>query len=289
MSRPDHSWILLNGKLRQSDEPVFGVEARSVRYGDGCFETWRSYEGAFLELQHHIERLSGAMEYLKIRAPATFARTDLVREVHELLKKNELIDHQAVVRLQVWREGSRGFAIPEGATSGYCISVSALPDIAESITLATVPTRRIPATSLDPHFKLSNSLNYIRSSTEARQQGADDALMQTVDGAVSETTIANIFWFSENTVYTPDETCDLLPGITRRIILKILETQLDLSCQQGSYSMQDIANAECIWVCNSVREIVPVRKVNNRTFDPSHPLLEELRNQFKEYRQNHLK
>lgn len=286
MNDQEKKWIIANGKYEYASTPLLPLESRAVRYGDGCFETFRSYKGAFLELQDHIDRLEGALAYLKISSPLSLERKSLKDQVHSLLRKNNLANEEAVVRLQVWRNGNRGFAIPSNANAGYSISVSPLPDIARSVSLSTVATRRIPSQALDPRFKLSNSINYIRASAEAQAQGADDALMQTIDGKVSETTIANIFWFIDEKVFTPSESCDILPGITRKLLIKLMKEELGITCNEGTFQPSDIYKAECAWICNSVREIVPIQQIDDHTLDRSHSFLDTIQQTFNTVRNN---
>lgn len=281
-------WTIVNDRLMEADTPVLPVESRAVSYGDGCFETLRSYAGRFLSWSAHMDRLRGAMAYLGM--PVTgFPDVDALREktVH-LLRKNDLVDKDAVVRLQVWREGGRGYKTDPAAAVSWAVQTGALPVSPAAIKLATVPTCRIPASAVDPRFKLSNGINYIRAAREAAAQGADDALMRTVDGWISETTIANIFWVSGNIVYTPSEACDLLPGITREILIRLIRDEGAFRLESGTYKMDKLAEAEAVWVCNSLREMVPVAAVGDRVFNPDHAVIVQLQQAFDEYKTRNL-
>jgi branched-subunit amino acid aminotransferase/4-amino-4-deoxychorismate lyase len=112
--------------------------------------------------------------------------------------------------------------------------------------------------------------------------------MTTVDGWISETTIANIFWLKEDVVFTPSEACDILPGITRRIILGLLKNQLNIAVKEGTFGMDEIKNAELVFICNSVKEIVPIAGIDETQFDTRHPLLEKMQSCFKAYRNRQL-
>ncbi|MDR8390321.1 aminotransferase class IV [Aliifodinibius sp. S!AR15-10] len=284
MSNSRQSWIIVNDQIHRRDELLIPVDARAVRYGDGCFETFRSYQGRFLKLEAHLERLKGALEYLRIIPSIELEDKSFREKILELLTENQLRDEDAVVRIQVWREGGRGFSISREADSGYCITVSKLPQISRAVSLATVATRRIPAEALNPRFKLSNSINYIQAATQASEQQADDALMLTVDGLVAETTIANIFWVNDQTVCTPSIDCDILPGITRNMILEILATKFDVSVREGQFTTADLKHADAAWICNSVRELVPVRKIDDQTFSLENSFFLKLKEAFKSYK-----
>ncbi|MDZ7693326.1 MAG: aminotransferase class IV [Balneolaceae bacterium] len=87
-------------------------------------------------------------------------------------------------------------------------------------------------------------------------------------------------------MYTPSETCDILPGITRKLLIRLVEEELGISCNEGTFQTSDIYAAECAWICNSVREIVPIRQIDDYTLDISHPFLDTLQQTFKAVRNN---
>jgi hypothetical protein len=74
-------WLIYKGEPTKVDEPGVPVQSRAVAYGDGCFDTLRSYGGHFLMLEQHIDRLHSAMEYLGIEMAAGLRKASL--ELHE--------------------------------------------------------------------------------------------------------------------------------------------------------------------------------------------------------------
>lgn len=285
----DTRWINFNGALHKADEPLVPAESRSVRYGDGCFETLRCYSGKFLKLAMHIERMTGGLEYLGITPPDILVAGKLKSTIRLLLDKNGLLESGALARIQVWREGARGFDATGMTGSGYSVSVCPLPVISKQVRLVTVATRRIPAVSVDPGFKLSNSINYIKATAEAKERQADDALMLTVDGLVSETPIANIFWMEGGTVRTPSRSCDILPGITRSLIVKAVAEMEGVSLETGEFTPGHLRSAEAVWISNSVREMVPVAAVDDVEYQVDHPLVARITSAFQSYRNRELK
>jgi len=285
---PDENHIILNGKLKPGDRPYVSISSRAVSYGDGCFETFRSYQGKFLALDQHVKRLNGALNYLGMKTKFEISEEKIRKESTELLQENHLDDKQALVRIQCWREGKRGYHTSADNPVSYAVSVSPLPDIPKSITLAKVETRRIPASALNPSYKLSNGINYIRARREASEQNADDALMLNTRGFISETTIANIFWIKNQHVFTPNIECDILPGITRGIFNNLVRLESNKTIIKGKFTISDIENAEAAFICNSLREMVPVRSLDNVDFDPDHAFIQVLKKLYEVYRDQHL-
>jgi branched-subunit amino acid aminotransferase/4-amino-4-deoxychorismate lyase len=283
------NWLIYDGKITRADQPVVPVVSRGLMYGDGVFDTLRAYRGNTLLLEQHITRLHSGMEMLGMESPNDLEIGILRKELWKLLEKQQLLHTDAIVRLQVWRDGQRGYH-PQGKSDiHYSITVSACPDNFTTPTLATVDQRRIPSQSMPSTAKFTNGINYILAAQSATDKGGDDALMQTVDGFVSETTIANVFWVKGDTIYTPDEECDLIPGITRKIILDILEENNRWKSRQGKYSLDHLYDADAVWICNSVREVLAVKQIDDQDFEVDHPAIEQLQNRYTVFRRDNVK
>lgn len=266
-------YMILNGELIQESAAVISPLNRGMMYGDGCFETLRSYAGKFLGWEDHIERLESGFNYLDMNAP--FSSSDLREQVHKLLKQNQLEHDEAMIRIQCWRDGGRGYA-PKTKDAHWMIQASEFPAQEKEIKLSVAETRCIPSEALERKYKLSNGLNYVKAAQEAVKHSCDDALMLTVSDKVSETTSANIFWVKEGKVYTPSPACDLLPGVTRSLVLDVIRS-LGLPFEESEYLLSDIRQAEAVFCTNSLLEIAEVISLDKTRFEVNHPLVMKIK------------
>lgn len=290
MTTQDNRWIIYDGKLRPAEEPVANATSRGLMYGDGLFETIRVYEGQTLFFENHVDRLAAGLHTLGMDIAQLPEPGKIRDQIRRLLRKNQLLNRDAIVRLQFWREGERGYNPQSSAVIRYTATASGCPDYREtSARLATVSTRRIPSESLPSGGKFTNGINYILAAQEAAAQDADDALMQTVDGWISETTIANIFWISRGQIYTPSTDCDLIPGITRQALIEIIGRHSTFKVREDRYSIETLYEAEAVGLCNSVREITAVLQVDDHEFSRDHPVLNELQQLYSDFRNQNLK
>jgi branched-subunit amino acid aminotransferase/4-amino-4-deoxychorismate lyase len=247
--------IYYNGEWVSEADAQVSVQSRSVAYGDGCFDTFKVEQGQVLDLRAHLNRLEATLNWLDIELTAS--RKDWPSLIQQLIQRNQLQNEKVLIRIQAWREGERGYNTT--STRGSLVMVAKkLPEFPAQIRLATVDTRRIPSVALPPQFKLSNGINYIRASREARNAGFDDAVMLTLRNEISETPIANIFWTVGKTLYTPAKTCDLLPGITRQFVLSSIAERLGYSIQEVIVKRSELDKPELVFICNSLREITGV-------------------------------
>ncbi|MGD8427294.1 MAG: aminotransferase class IV [Balneolaceae bacterium] len=279
---------IFNGRLIAAGTPVAPVTSRGLMYGDGIFETFRSYSGRSLLLAEHLDRLKTGLECLEINRPPGLEIKSVECMVRTLLQEKKLLERDAIVRLQVWREGSRGYIPDINSPSHFSIIATECPDTFSCPKIVTVNRRRVPEEALPSCYKLTNSINYILASREAEQKGGDDALMQTVDNWVSETTLGNIFWIKNETIFTPSKQCDLLPGITRKIVIELI-LQNDLwKIRQGKFLPDHVMNAESVFITNSVRELLAVKQVDKQYFDVGNHVYKTIRDRFINFRNAHL-
>lgn len=286
MSNKDR-FALVNGTFTKNEAPAVPVTSRGLMYGDGCFETLRSYKGSFFKLDEHLRRLQQGLHFLSISLPDDLQSSNISELLAQLIEKNKLQNQDAVLRLQVWREGKRGYAT-DASRSAYAVTLSPLNQLPPSYALATVSTCRVPSAALPARYKFTNGINYIKAATQARGKGADDALMQTIDGFVSETTVANIFWMKGDTIFTPSKDCDVLPGITREAVLQCLLNHMGREVKQGKYPLEAVKNADLVWICNSVKEIAAVHQIDQTVFNTSAAFFEEMHTVFESYLRNKL-
>jgi len=279
-----NNWLIFDGNITPADQPVVPVVSRGLMYGDGVFETLRTYHGKTFLLEDHIARLHSGMHILGMAVEPDLEIEVLKEQLWKLLEKQQLIHKDAIIRLQVWRDGQRGYHPQDDNSTHYSITASACPDDFSPPKLTIVDQRRIPSQSMPSSAKFTNGINYILAAQQAADKGGDDALMQTIDGFISETTIANIFWIKGDVIFTPDEECDLIPGITRKIILDIIEESNRWKCREGKYSLDHVLDADAVWICNSVREVLAVETIEDEKFDIDHSAIEELQNRYTAFR-----
>ncbi|MCH2449497.1 MAG: aminotransferase class IV [Gracilimonas sp.] len=283
MSEP--IYIILNGKLVEEQEAKISPANRGMMYGDGCFETIRYYAGSFLRWNRHYQRLKGGLEYLGIN-PA-FTADELMEQVLSLLEANQLAEKESMVRIQCWREGGRGYAA-DSISMNWMIQAVVIVSGASPLKLTVAETRCIPSVALQRKYKLSNGLNYIKAAQEASRRQCNDSLMLTMHAKISETTSANIFWVKENEVYTPDDDCDLLPGVTRRIVMEVVSS-LGIVLIKGKFNLSEIREAEAVFVTNSLVEIKEILSLDDLIFEMKHPLVTKIKEGFERYKVQELK
>jgi branched-chain amino acid aminotransferase len=129
--------------------------------------------------------------------------------------------------------------------------------------------RRDPLSPLR-RVKPTGALAWVVARNEAIEADADEAILLTTDGYLSETASANLFVVSDGVLLTPSLDCGCLPGVTRAAVLE-LAPQLGLSVSEGRFRPALLHTAEECFMTGSVREVVPIVSVDSHDIGAGRP------------------
>ena len=260
----------VDGRLVPEDEATVSVLDRGFMYGDAAFETLRVYGGAPLEWAAHRDRLHHTAETLGF---ADAVPDDLRERVDETLDANAL--GEAYCKLSVSRGVQPGTLDPQPEVDPtVVVVVTPLPRGGrdgervwdDPATVQTVRTRRVPDDALPADIKSHNYLNGILGRLELRTSAgdgdpADECILRDVDGNIAEGATSNLFFVTENGLRTPSAELDLLPGVTRDIVIDLARDE-GFPVETGAYSLDALRNADEAFLTNSTWEIRPVETVD---------------------------
>src|SRR3990172_3955274 len=155
--------VYVNGKLVRENRAMVSIFDRGFLYGDGAFETMRSYNSKIFRLEEHIRRLFFTLKELKINH--TFKPSKLPQLLNFVLKENRLKD--AYIRLGATRgESEGGFEIVKEMPPTLYIIAKHLKPYPESfyqrgVKVTIVSTRKTPSSSVESKLKTHNFLQNI--------------------------------------------------------------------------------------------------------------------------------
>lgn len=264
--------VFFNGLYMPQSTATVSVMDRGFCYGDGLFETMRSYGNKVFRLQEHMERLYQSLELIYLNVPIT--RNEMQFAVQETLKRNQCPD--SMVRLTISRgEQTTGFHIDPEACPTLVITVrelEPLPEewLEEGIKISLFPSTAFRVGGLTQQIKSCNFLSYILVRELAQQKNSMEGILLDDDGNVTEGTTSNIFIVKDGLLKTPQLNRYILPGITRQVVLELAENR-GISISQQSLKSKDIYQADEVFITNSRVEILPVRCADDKVIGAGKP------------------
>lgn len=280
-------WIYLNNKFVTDQEAVVSVFDHGFLYGDGVYETIRSYGPRIFMLDEHLSRLLRSAETIGLTIPIPLK--DWPGMLQEAMARNEVGTdrHDAYLRVTVTR-GAGDIGLDPALCSSPTVVVMAKPLVPPTsqlyeagVNVIVASTRRNLPSALSPQIKTTNFLNGIQAKREAIAAGAFDSILLNWEQHLTECTVSNVFLVMDGKLRTPTLECGLLDGITRMVVLRMAE-ELNIHVEEGRYTVDQLYQANECFLTNTSMEIMPVTSVDRRPIGNGKPgpVTKRLREQF---------
>lgn len=272
--------VYLNGTFLPLNEAKVSVLDRGFLFGDGVYEVIPVYGGKAFRLEEHLRRLDRSLEGIRMASPLSDS------EWADIFAR--LIDGPAdqYIYLQVTRgaQPKRDHAIPaeiEPTVFVMCSPIAPIP--AEGIRAVTVPDIRWHWC----HIKAITLLSNVLLRQEAVDRGAAEAILVREGGLVTEGAASNIFIVKDGVVITPPKGNEILPGITRDLVLELAPVH-DVPSEERDFTLDELRAADEIWMTSSTREILPVIELDGAPVGQGRPgpVWQKMQGHYQAYKQS---
>jgi branched-chain amino acid aminotransferase len=278
-------WAARNGKLIKFDELTVHSVCLSMRYALSAFEGVRGYLQAdgktlrFFALREHLQRLAVTLEIIRLPAPAI---NDLVATTEELAKANE-VREDCYLRISV-NAVSLGTLKEGGDEIAHDLVLQPMgrkPWATDGGLSVAISRLRKPDDRIFPQRAkvISNYAGPRVAYLEAKDSGYEDVIMLTEDGLLSESPTANFFLVHNGRVVTPRCYDAILPGVTRRHVLKLCR-KLGIPSEEVALQPDDAYSADEAFLTGTGLELAPVESVDGRTLRGPREILPKIRDAY---------
>jgi aminodeoxychorismate lyase len=253
-----------NGSLFDDNERLLTSQNRAFRYGDGLFESIRTFKGKTPFYNYHFERLLRGMKALRMNIPTYFNPHYIKNELSKVIENQP----NSRVRLAVYREDG-GFYTPSTHNIDFLIESTPLPESKYllndlGLTIGVFKDYKLRQTPVSA-FKTSNSLPYVMAGIFAKENSFEDILILNTEGFVAEGISSNIFIVKENKLITPPLSSGCVGGIMRQIVFETAQEQ-EISCVESNISVQDVEAADEVFYTNAMQGIRWVENFEAKTY-----------------------
>ncbi|MBD9357804.1 D-amino acid aminotransferase [Methylomonas albis] len=243
--------VYLNGVYLPLADAKVSVLDRGFLFGDGVYEVIPAYNGRLFRLEDHIARLNNSLNGIRLPLPHSVADWEAI--FRPLLAD----DRDQCIYLQITRgyAPKRDHGFPEHVVPtifAMCADIKPFAGRVDGIKAITLDDTRWQLCNIKAITLLGNIL--LRQ--EALDQGSAEAILVR-NGYVVEGAASNLFAVLDGELITPPKSHEILPGITRDVILELAAAH-NIPYQEDVIALEALHNASEIWVASSTREIVPV-------------------------------
>ena len=257
--------VYLNGDYMPMSEARISPMDRGFLFGDGIYEVVPSYDGKLVGFAPHMNRMQDGLDAIEIK----------LQVVHEAWRNiaNELITRNGGGDLGIYFHVSRGadtqrhHAYPEGITPtiyafAFDIPTAPIPQksAATVYTVSTAEDLRWKRCDIKSTALLGNVMHYQLGYS----QGNNETLLYNSDGELTEAATCNVYVIKNGIVATPELDHQKLPGITRFMLLEILRRDGSIVVQERVVTVDELENADEVWISSSSKDIAPVIEINGK-------------------------
>lgn len=227
------------------------INDRGLAYGDGVFTTAKVLNGEVELIKQHINRLKTGCNLLKIIG------VDFEGLNNNLIEVSKAYNLAVLKVIITSGEGGRGYSRLGISKPNVIIKLSEFPSKyyqwqQTGITL-TDSTTQLGINPMFVGLKHLNRLEQVFIRDELDHTSYDDLLVFNIFDQIVETSCANVFWFTNDELFTPEIKDSGVAGILRA---EVLRKHPQTNVIQAKRS--DIQKAQAIFITNSIMDIIPV-------------------------------
>jgi branched-chain amino acid aminotransferase len=269
--------INVNGRVFDQEHAVISVFDHGFLYGEGVYETLRTYNGQPFLFARHMRRLRTSAKMLALGVPLSDAEIEArFRETMRTAGLGDSPDREAYIRILVTR-GIGELTYDPAATPTPSIVVIVKPNVnppaevfERGVRVSLVPIVRNHPGSVNPVIKSNNLLNNALAMQEAFRRGGYEGVMRNYKGELAECTQSNLFIVKNGAALTPPIDAGLLPGITREFLFEI-GAEAGIPVREAVLHDDDLFGADEAFLTSTTREAVPIVQVDDRTIGSGTP------------------
>ena len=261
-----------NGKVDLIENIKVSPMSRAFLFSDSVYEVISFYKNEFIDFETHLDRLKHSLKETKISCSIEDCKTEIEKLLSESKSEDGYIYFQ--VSRGVDSKRSHFFEESDCERFGFVEEFSFFNQLPLKVMLVDdIRWQRCD-------IKSTSLLGNVLQMNDAKSMGCNEILMHK-NGELTEGGASNIFFVKDKTIHTPELSSNILPGITRQQVIKIIKDK-KLDFQEGSYSINDLNEASSIWFTSTTKGIVGVEGIVNleTKINPECELLEICKDAF---------
>jgi len=261
-----------NGKVDSIENIKVSPMSRAFLFSDSVYEVISFYKKKFIDFETHLDRLKHSLNETKISCSIEDCKTEIVKLLNESKFEDGYIYYQVSRGVDSIR--SHFFKESDCERFGFIEEFSFFNQSPLKVMLVDdIRWQRCD-------IKSTSLLGNVLQMNDAKSAGCNEILMHK-NGELTEGGASNIFFVKNKTIFTPELSSNILPGITRHQVIKIINDK-KLNFEEGSYGIDDLKEASSIWFTSTTKGIVGVEEIVNleTKINPECELLEICKNAF---------
>jgi len=265
--------VYVNGRITDASQAVIPVYDHGFVYGEGVYETLRTYNRQPFLYDRHVRRLRQSAQYLSLDVP--FDDDALLQSIQQTIDAAGEMK-EAYIRVLLTRGvGELTYDLAATPKPSLVIIVKPIDDVPERVTregivISLVDVLRNHPGSVNPIIKSNNLLNNALAMQAANRRGGEEALMCNYRGELSECAQSNFFMVRDGAAITPASEAGLLEGVTRAFLFEV-GRDVGVDIREQTLYPSDLTTADEAFITGTTRELSPVVRIDERVIGAGVP------------------
>ncbi|WP_018981546.1 aminotransferase class IV [Salinimonas chungwhensis] len=258
----------LNDEYLPLDQARISPMDRGFLFGDGIYEVIPTQNGKAIGLSAHLQRMSRGLNDIEIPNPMQKKQWESVIQTLVTHNATEFESSSIGVYLHVSRgtAAQRNHAyndkmVPTVFCYAFEMAAPPVPDrtAVKGLHVALGRDLRWQRCHIKSTSLLGNVLHYQQGVT----QGKQETILLNQHDEVTEAASCNVFAVIDGQIVTPALDHQLLPGITRQLVIQSLREEGTI-VRERAITKNALLQADEVWLSSSSKEITPVLSIDGR-------------------------
>tara|TARA_B100000965_G_scaffold22159_1_gene16713 strand:- start:1507 stop:2340 length:834 start_codon:yes stop_codon:yes gene_type:complete len=240
-----------NGKFDLLNKIKISPLSRAYTFSDSVYEVIPFYNSKIIAFDKHILRLKNSCKALSITINIDVTSEEIMHLIKQCNFKDGYVYYQASRGVDDIRSHIYKDSIPV-ETFGYIVEHAFKSKTLKVMFSEDLRWQRC-------NIKSTSLLGNVLSMNDASHKGCDEVIMHKND-YITEGGASNIFFINNDCVYTPELSSNILPGITRELLIEKIKEN-GIRVEEGQYTLNDLINAKSIWLTSSTKGLAQVSEI----------------------------
>ena len=259
------SITFINDTFLPLEEAKISPLDRGFLFGDGIYEVIPSYEGKLVGFKPHIDRMNDGLAAIGIQL--NWSHQQWQDLCDQLVIENGSGDLALYLHVSRGADTSRFHGFPdavEPTVFAFTFAIASPPVADKAIVKPYKVSTNRDLRWERCHIKSTALLGNVLHFQYGYEKGHGETLLFNGNNELTEASACNAFIVKDGRVITPALDHQKLAGITRLMLLDILRKDGGIPVEERVVTMDEVADADEVWITSSSKEIAPVTEVDGK-------------------------
>tara|TARA_B100000945_G_scaffold134110_1_gene107071 strand:+ start:109 stop:942 length:834 start_codon:yes stop_codon:yes gene_type:complete len=249
----DKIYAVYNSRFNYLNEIKISPLSRAYTFSDSVYEVIPFCNSNLIAFKKHMNRLEKSCDALNLSLDINKTSSEIL----DLISRSKLINGYVYYQVSRGIDPIRSHIFDDSLTTetfGYVVDHAFKSQKLKVMICEDLRWQRCD-------IKSTSLLGNVLSMNDAKNHGCDEVIMHK-NNLMTEGGASNIFFANNDTVFTPALSNNILPGITRELLINEVKN-IGIKVEEGDFQLRELENAHSIWLTSSTKGLAQVTEIIN--------------------------